>query len=341
MRHTSGMDHTLDKILLGHGSGGALMHDLIQCHFIPSFGIEELGDAAVFGINQKRIAFTTDSYVVSPLFFPGGNIGELAVYGTVNDLAMAGAIPLYLTAGFILEEGFPMDDLKSIIMSMSEAACRSGIRIVAGDTKVVNRGKGDGVFINTSGIGTVHEGVMISPLKIRGGDKILVSGEIGNHGVAIISERNGITFTPPVLSDTRPLNRLVHSMLEATKEIHFMRDPTRGGLATTLKEAALGSMKCMRIKEYALPIPDQVRGACDILGLDPLYIANEGVLVAIVDTACAESLITVMRGHPYGKDACIIGEVEDSPEGKVLLETLIGGTRLLEMLQGEQLPRIC
>jgi hydrogenase expression/formation protein HypE len=335
------MGSTVDRIRLGHGSGGKLMHDLILGHFGPSFGISEFGDAAVFDISLKRIAFTTDSYVVSPLFFPGGSIGELAIYGTVNDLAMAGATPLYLTAGFILEEGFPLDDLRSIVRSMSEAADLSGVRIVAGDTKVVNRGKGDGMFINTSGIGIVNDGVAISPSRIKVGDKILLSGGIGNHGTAIMSERNGITFDPPVLSDTRPLHGLVQSMLEASREIRFMRDPTRGGLATTLKEAALDSMKCMRIREDAIPVPDQVKGACDLLGLDPLYVANEGILVAIVDEDCAGSLISVMRGHPYGKDACVIGDVADSPEGKVLLETSIGGTRLLEMLQGEQLPRIC
>jgi hydrogenase expression/formation protein HypE len=331
----------MDRIRLGHGSGGKLMHDLILGHFGPSFRISEFGDAAVFDISQKRIALTTDSYVVSPLFFPGGSIGELAVYGTVNDLAMAGATPLYLTAGFILEEGFPLDDLRSVVRSMSDAADLSGVRIVAGDTKVVNKGKGDGMFINTSGIGIVNEGVAISPSRIKVGDKIVLSGGIGNHGTAIMSERNGITFDPPVLSDTRPLNGLVQSMLETTREIRFMRDPTRGGLATILKEAALDSMKCMRIREDAIPVPDQVRGACDLLGLDPLYVANEGILVAIVDEDCAASLISVMRGHPYGKDACIIGDVADSPEGKVLLGTSIGGTRLLEMLQGEQLPRIC
>ncbi|HWR59607.1 MAG TPA: hydrogenase expression/formation protein HypE [Thermodesulfovibrionales bacterium] len=331
----------MDRILLGHGSGGKLMHELIREHFGPSFGIEGYGDSAILSLDQRKLAFTTDSYVVSPLFFPGGNIGELAVYGTVNDLAVSGAEPRFLTAGFIIEEGFSIEQLKSILESMSRAAANAGVRIVAGDTKVVNKGKGDGLFINTAGIGIPMEGIEISPANIRVGDKILINGEVGNHGVAVMAERNGITFAPPVVSDTRPLNSLVKSMCEFTKDIHFMRDPTRGGVATTLKEVALESGKCIRVKEGSLPVAHQVKGACDLLGLDPLYVANEGALIAVVASEVADPLAAAMRQHPYAAQTRIIGEVQGSPEGMVFLETLIGGTRIIDMLQGEQLPRIC
>ncbi len=331
----------MEKILLGHGSGGTLMHELIREYLVPSFDIREAGDAAILNLNPQKIAFTTDSYVVSPLFFPGGNIGELAVNGTVNDLSVSGAKPLFLTAGLIIEEGFPMDDFKKIISSMAEAAMRAGVKIVAGDTKVVNKGKGDGIFINTSGIGLLYEGVSISSINIRKGDVVIISGEIGNHGMAIMAERNGISFDPPLRSDTAPLNDLVRCMVEASREIHFMRDPTRGGLATTLKEAAIESNHCIKISEEAIPIPPQVTGACELLGLDPLFIANEGILIAIVGRSGAEKVLSVMKNHPLGKNAAIIGEVDDSPPGMVLLETAIGGSRIIEMLQGEQLPRIC
>ena len=331
----------MDKVRLGHGSGGKMMHELVEMHFGPAFGMSGFGDSAILNIPPQRLAFTTDSYVVSPLFFPGGNIGELAVYGTVNDLAVSGAKPLYLSCGFIIEEGFPFSDLSSIVSSMADAAKKSGVKIVAGDTKVVNRGKGDGIFINTSGVGVVIDDVEISPSRIREGDVVIISGEIGNHGIAVIAERNGISFDPPVLSDTRPLNGLVESMTHLTKEIRFMRDPTRGGLATALKEAAGDSGKCVRIREGLLPIPPRVKGACDLLGFDPLYVANEGILTAIVDPKDADVLVAAMRAHPCGAGSGIIGEVYDSPSGMVLLDTSIGGTRMLEMLQGEQLPRIC
>lgn len=331
----------MDRILLGHGSGGKLMYELIMEYFAPAFGIKGLGDSAILDINPQRLAFTTDSYVVSPLFFPGSNIGELAINGTVNDLSVSGARPLFLTAGFIIEEGFPIEHLKAIVSSMSLAAQKAGVKIVAGDTKVVNRGEGDGVFINTSGIGILYEGIEISPFRIREGDRVLISGEIGNHGIAVISERNGITFEPPILSDTRPLNGLISSMLEVTRDIHFMRDPTRGGLATALKEAAIGSGMCIRIKEDSIAVAPQVKGACELLGLDPLYVANEGIVVSIVDPAVSESLLDVMKRHPAGSKAQIIGHVEGSPQGMVLLGTTIGGTRIIDMLQGEQLPRIC
>lgn len=331
----------MDRILLGHGSGGTLMHELIRSHFAPFFHMSGFGDSAIVDINHYKLAFTTDSYVVSPLFFPGGNIGDLAVYGTVNDLSVSGAIPLFLAAGFIIEEGFPIEDLRVIVLSMSKAAERAGVKIVAGDTKVVNKGKGDGMFINTSGIGILHDGVEVSPSRIRKGDKVLVSGEIGNHGMAIMSQRNGLTYDPPLVSDTAPLNSIVKSMMDVTKDIHFMRDPTRGGIATTLKEVAIESGKCIFIEEDSVPVAPQVRGACELLGFDPLYVANEGILLAITDPDVADQLLQVMRQHPCGVNARIIGEVRESPEGAVLLKTPIGGTRVAEMLQGEQLPRIC
>ena len=331
----------MDKILLGHGSGGKLMHALIQEHFSPAFGNSGAGDSAVIDVPGTRLAYTTDSYVVSPLFFPGGNIGDLAVCGTVNDLSVAGAVPLYLTAGFIIEEGFPLSDLKKIIASMAAAAKQAGITIVAGDTKVVNRGKADGVFINTSGIGSLVDGISISPANMREGDAVIISGELGNHGVAILAERNGLTFDPPIKSDTRSLNSLVKAMYHASDRIRFMRDPTRGGLATTLKEAALESGLCIRVREQTLPIPPPVKGACSLLGLDPLYVANEGILVAVVDPGVSERIVSAMRDHEHGRASALIGTVDRSAPGMVLLETAAGGSRIIDMLQGEMLPRIC
>ena len=332
----------MERILLGHGSGGKLMYQLIREHFVPEFELKALNDSAVLkGISKGKMAFTTDSYVVSPIFFPGGNIGELAVYGTVNDLSMVGAKPLYITSGLILEEGFPLEDLKKILTSMSEAAQKAGVKIVAGDTKVVNKGKGDGIFINTSGIGVIDEGVDVSPLRVKPTDKVILSGPIGNHGISIIAERNGLTFNPPVLSDTAPLNGLVREMLRKTKKIHAMRDPTRGGLATTLKEIAVDSGYCIAIEENAIPVPSGVKGACELLGLDPLYVANEGILIAIVSNEVAEPLVNAMRKNPVAREACIIGEVQKKPKGMILLKTVIGGTRMIDMLSGDQLPRIC
>jgi len=331
----------MDRILLGHGSGGKMMHQLIREYFSPAFGIEGTGDSAIVSVPSTRLAYTTDSYVVTPLFFPGGNIGDLAVCGTVNDLAVAGAKPLFLTAGFIIEEGFPLADLKKIIASMAAAAKLAQVQIVAGDTKVVNKGKADGVFINTSGLGVLHEGTEIAASRIKAGDNVIISGEIGNHGVAIIAERNGLTFDPPVETDSRPLNDLVRKMLDVTKDIHFMRDPTRGGLATTLKEAALESALCIKIQESVLPVPPQVKGACGLLGLDPLFVANEGILIAILDQQHADAVVSAMKDHPFGRSAAIIGEVVEAPAGMVLLETAVGGSRIVDMLPGEQLPRIC
>jgi hydrogenase expression/formation protein HypE len=332
----------MERILLGHGSGGRLMYQLIREYFVPKFDMKTLNDSAVLDkIDKGRIAFTTDSYVVSPIFFPGGDIGELAVYGTVNDLAMVGAEPLYITSGLILEEGLPLEDLKKVLSSMAAAAEKAGVKIVAGDTKVVNKGKADGIFINTSGIGVIHEGVDISPLRIKPSDKIIVSGPVGNHGIAVMAERNGISFDPPVLSDTAPLNGLVREMILQTTKINALRDPTRGGLATTLKEIATDSGLCVMIEEDSIPVPSGVRGACELLGLDPLYVANEGILIAIVDAEVADQVLETMRKHDVGAQAQIVGHVQDAPSGMVLLKTAIGGTRIVEMLSGDQLPRIC
>lgn len=334
----------MDKILLGHGSGGRLMHQLIRDYIVPAFGMTGLADAAVLGNPGGKLAFTTDSYVVSPIFFPGGNIGELAVNGTVNDLSMVGARPLCLASGFIIEEGFPLDSLKRILASMSEAALKAGVKIVAGDTKVVDKGKGDGIFINTSGIGVVRDGISLGAGMIRPGDKIVISGTIGNHGVAVMAERNGLSFDPPVLSDTVALCGLVEGMLQHDRNIRIMRDPTRGGVATTLKEIASECGLSFILDEPALPIPGGVRGACELLGLDPLYIANEGILLAVVTADTADDLVSVMRSHKQGVGAAIIGEVGAADPGKkgmVLLRTAVGGTRIIDMLAGEQLPRIC
>ncbi len=331
----------MDRILLGHGSGGKLMHELINRHFSPAFGIAGSGDSAVINVPANRLAYTTDSYVVTPLFFPGGNIGDLAVNGTVNDLAVSGADPLFMTAGFIIEEGFLLSDLTKIVAAMSAAAAKAGVTIVAGDTKVVNKGKADGIFINTSGIGVVPGSRAITATQISPGDVVIVSNDIGSHGVSVIAERNGLTFDPPIVSDTRALNSLVKSMYQASRDIHFMRDPTRGGLATTLKEIAIESGLCIRIREKDLPIPPGVKGACSLLGLDPLFVANEGVLVAVVASSAADSVVAAMQGHADGMYAAIIGSVAEAPAGAVLLETGIGGSRLIDMLQGEQLPRIC
>ncbi|MBI5212863.1 MAG: hydrogenase expression/formation protein HypE [Nitrospirae bacterium] len=343
----------MEKILLGHGSGGRLMHQLIREHFVPEFDLKELNDSAVINFSDSpihpfthspiRLAFTTDSYVVSPIFFPGGNIGGLAVNGTVNDLSMVGARPLYLTAGFIIEEGFPMDDLKKILSSMADAAKNAAVKIVAGDTKVVDKGKGDGIFINTSGVGIIPDGIDLGPRHISAGDKVIISGLMGDHGIAVLSERNGLSFDPPVLSDTAALNGLVERMFDVAPNpaIRMMRDPTRGGVATTLKEIANDSGLCIVINESGLSVSSGVIGACELLGLDPLYIANEGVLIAVVSPDVAETLVEEMRKHPLGKKSAIIGKVTDDSEGMVLLRTAIGGTRIVDMLAGEQLPRIC
>jgi hydrogenase expression/formation protein HypE len=332
----------VDLVQLSHGSGGRMMHQLIRDYFVPAFELKSLNDSAVVdALCEGRIAVTTDSYVISPLFFPGGDIGVLSVCGTVNDLSVSGARPLYLTAGFIIEEGFPIEDLKKILNSMRSAAEEAGVKIIAGDTKVVDRGKGDGIFINTAGIGVVEEGVDISPLHVRPGDKVILSGSIGNHGMSVMAERNGISFEPAILSDVRPLNGLVETMLKKTRNVRVMRDPTRGGVATTLKEIADECGFCIAVEESSIEVRPGVRGACELLGLDPLYIANEGILIAIVEGSEAGMLVEEMRKTEAGAGAVIIGEVEKTPKETVLLKTGIGGIRIVDMLSGDQLPRIC
>ncbi len=339
---------THDKVLLGHGSGGRMMRELIEKFFLPELagGYGRLGyeDSAVLSLplaKGERIALTTDSYVVNPVFFPGGNIGDLAVNGTVNDLAMSGAKPLYITCGFIVEEGLPMDELAAIVRSVKEAAVKAGVDIVAGDTKVVDKGKADRIFINTAGVGVVPEGVSISASGVRPGDRIIISGTIGDHGMAVMSKREGLGFESSIVSDSAPLNSLVADMLAAYPGIHAMRDPTRGGLASTLIEFAEASGVGITLDEKSIPVTEPVRGACEMLGLDPMYVANEGKLVAAVPPEHAEAVLAAMKENPYGRGSVIIGEAMDSPAGKVLIKTLIGGTRIVDMLSGEQLPRIC
>ena len=333
-----------DKVLLGHGSGGRMMRELIESFFIPAFGGNAgLGseDSAVLDMPPGRLAVTTDSYVVNPIFFPGGNIGDLAVNGTVNDLAMAGANPLYITCGFIIEEGLPLTDLKTIVASMKAAADTAGVKIVAGDTKVVDRGKADRIFINTSGVGVMPDGVSISSKNLKAADRIIISGTIGDHGMAVMAKREGLEFQSDIVSDSAALNGLVRKMLDVCPEIHALRDPTRGGVTSTLIEFAEESGVGIIIEEKSLPIREAVRGACEILGLDPLYVANEGKLIASVPADKAQAVLDAMKSDPLGKGAVIIGEVVAEPKDRVLMKTLIGGTRIVDMLSGEQLPRIC
>ena len=333
-----------DKILLDHGSGGRLSHDLIREMILPAFDHPLLSmqdDGAVFKIGEERYAFTTDTFVVSPLFFPGGNIGDLAINGTVNDLAMCGASPLFLSAGFIIEEGFSKKDLEKVIAAMKKAADFAGVAIVTGDTKVVPKSTADQLFINTSGIGRVAKNANISGSHAVPGDKIIISGTMGDHAVVILAKREGLSFEMPIVSDTAPLNLLVQKMLDVSDGIHVLRDPTRGGLATTLNEIAIQSNTGILIREDHIPVKGAVSGICDLLGFDPLYLANEGKLVAIVNKDDAEKVLHVMEKDPLGKDACIIGEVVSDHAGKVVMTTHIGGSRFVDMLTGEQLPRIC
>jgi hydrogenase expression/formation protein HypE len=333
-----------DLILLGHGSGGKLSHSLLSDLVIPLLsGLPESGqnDAALFECNGQRFAFTTDSYVVDPIFFPGGCIGDLAVNGTVNDLAMMGARPLYMSVGLILEEGFSRGDLATILSAMRAAADGAGIAIVTGDTKVVPRGKIDRIFINTSGVGLLEHNLVITGASARPGDRVIVSGTIGDHGIAVLAAREGLELVAGIRSDCAPLNGLVAELLTEGDAIHVLRDPTRGGVATTLKEIALQSQVGITIREDSLPVAGQVRGVCAILGLDPLYVANEGKLLAVVAPDAAERVLARMRSHPLGRDAAIIGEVVSGAAGRVTMETTAGGVRGVEMLAGEQLPRIC
>jgi hydrogenase expression/formation protein HypE len=332
------------NIVMGHGGGGKLSADLIEHLFLPAFQNEtlgHLGDSAIVEVNGARLAFSTDSFVVRPLFFPGGNIGDLAVNGTVNDIAMSGARPLFLSTGFILEEGLSLDRLGVIAESMAHAAQRAGAALVAGDTKVVDKGHGDGVYINTSGVGLVPDGVEIAPHRACPGDAVMVSGEIGTHGIAIMSVREGLTFETVIESDSAPLNGLVEAMLAVTREIHVLRDPTRGGLASALNEIAQAAQVGIELEEHRVPVADPVRAACEMLGLDPFYVANEGKLVAIVPQAEAERLLEAVRAHPLGRRAAIIGRVTDEHPGLVVARTGIGGRRVVDMQVGEQLPRIC
>ncbi|WP_316978706.1 hydrogenase expression/formation protein HypE [Shumkonia mesophila] len=338
------LDFTTRKVDLTHGSGGRAMAQLIEELFERAFDnplLSQRNDQAVFDIPKGRMAMTTDGFVISPLFFPGGNIGSLAVHGTVNDVAMAGAQPLYLSSGFIIEEGFPLADLKKIVESMAEAARNAGVAIVTGDTKVVERGSADGVFITTTGVGIVPEGVHVSANNARPGDKILVSGSMGDHGVAIMSTRENLTFETEIQSDCASLNGLVARMVAAVPGIHVLRDPTRGGLAAVLNEIALQSGVGIKIREDAIPIRPEVHGACELLGLDPLYVANEGKLVAFCATADADRLLAAMREDPLGREASIIGEVVEDTRRFVQMETTFGGSRIVDWLAGEQLPRIC
>jgi hydrogenase expression/formation protein HypE len=352
-------------ITLAHGSGGKAMHELIEGLFLEYLRnplLELLEDQAVFEVGPSelenssgtlherrpaRLAYTTDSYVVDPIFFPGGDIGSLSVHGTVNDIAMSGARALYLSAGFILEEGFAIEDLKRILSSMRAAAGEAGVQIVTGDTKVVQKGSADKIFINTSGIGVIEMPVRLSASSARVGDKVILSGTLGDHGTTIMIARGELELETEIESDSAPLNLLVKEMLEeaarvsTVEAIHCLRDPTRGGLATTLNEIALSSEVCIEIHEDLIPVREEVKGACEILGLDPLYVANEGKLVSIVAAEIAEALVARMRENKYGREACIIGEVRQQPQGIVAMRTGFGGTRIVDMLVGEQLPRIC
>lgn len=333
-----------DRILLAHGSGGTMMKEIIEDLFVAEFGDEVLrrmDDAAALDFGGNRLAFSTDTYVVSPLFFPGGDIGRLAVCGTVNDVATSGATPLYLSVGFILEEGVAVDDLRRVLASMREAASEAGVRIVTGDTKVVEKGKGDGVFVNTAGVGVLADGLDLSGAHCRPGDAVLLSGTLGDHGIAVISTREGLSFSTDILSDAAPLNRLVAAVLESAPGVRCFRDPTRGGLASTLNELAGASGVSITVQEDAVPVRDQVRGACEMLGYDVFQVANEGKMVAVVPPEQAEAALQAMREAPYGAEAAIIGSVAEAPSGKVYVKTSFGATRIMDMLVGEQLPRIC
>lgn len=332
-----------ETILLAHGSGGKLSHNLIEKNLLPLFSnpmLDKLDDSAVFELSG-RLAFTTDSYVVSPIFFPGGDIGKLAVCGTINDLAMCGAMPLFLSISLIIEEGFHMEELEIIVNSIKDTAGEANIKVVTGDTKVVNRGSADKLFINSSGLGLIPPGVNISGSNARPGDKVILSGTIGDHGIAVMSQREGLKFSVPVESDCAPLHKLVNEMVEVSSQIHCLRDPTRGGLATTLNEFAKQSKVSIRVEEEKIPISDAVRAACELLGFDPLYVANEGKLVAIVAPEDADCLLAKMKENQYGVNASLIGEVTTEPKGRVIMKTRLGASRIVDMLTGELLPRIC
>lgn len=332
------------KILLAHGSGGKLSHDLIAKYIIPSIAnptLNKMDDSAVFEVTSGRVAFTTDSYVINPVFFPGGNIGKLAVCGTVNDIATSGAIPRYLSLSFIIEEGLPVSEFEEIVKSVADTAAEAGVSIVTGDTKVVNRGDADKIFINTSGIGLVPEGVNISGSFAKPGDVVIVSGTLGDHGIAVMCQREGLNFSTKLESDCAPLNGLVAGILEVSGNIDCLRDPTRGGLATTLNEIAGQSEVGIELMEKLIPIREEVRGACELLGLDPLYVANEGKIIVIVGETDSEAVLARMKQNKYGTNASIIGKVTKEHPGRVVIKTPYGSSRILDMLSGELLPRIC
>jgi len=333
-----------DKILLDHGSGGKISHRLTTDMLLPVFDnpiLSELNDGAIFELNGMRMAFSTDSYTVDPIFFPGGNIGDLAIYGTVNDIAMCGANPLYLSAGLIIEEGFAVADLEKIIKEMGAAARLAGVTVVTGDTKVVPKGAVDGIFINTSGIGLIPKNVKVASHNARAGDRIILSGTIADHGITVLTRREGLSFESGLKSDTAPLNHMVKEMFAVSNNIHVLRDPTRGGVGTALNEIAEKSGVGIKIYEDKIPMKREVVGACELLGFDPLYLANEGKLLAFTSAEDTDAVLAAITANPYGKDAAVIGEVIADHAGKVFMETRIGGQRIVDMLAGEQLPRIC
>jgi hydrogenase expression/formation protein HypE len=332
------------RIQMDHGAGGRASHDLVAKTFMPALAnpiLTELNDSALINFQDLRLAMSTDSYVVDPIFFPGGDIGSLAVHGTVNDLAMRGAQPCYLSVGFILEEGLELTDLEKLITSMAEAAREAGVQVVAADTKVVERGKADRIFINTAGVGIIAPGVNIAGQNAKPGDFVLINGPVGDHGIAVLSTREGLSFQTEIQSDSAPLNGLVSDMLEVSRNIHVLRDPTRGGVATALNEVAKQSAVGIELEESNLPVRPEVNAACEMLGLDPLYVANEGKVLVLVAPEDADQVLDKMRQHPLGKDSCIIGRVVSEHPGRVVLHTGIGGRRIVDMLSGEQLPRIC
>jgi hydrogenase expression/formation protein HypE len=331
-------------IVMGHGGGGAMSAELVEHLFLPAYGEAadaQLGDSAIVEVGSNRLAFSTDSYVVRPMFFPGGSIGDLAVNGTVNDLAMAGATPLVLSTAFIIEEGTELADLGRVAEAIGRAARAAGVRLVTGDTKVVDSGSGDGVFVNTAGLGVIADGVDVRPERATTGDVVIVSGDIGVHGVAVMSCREGLEFGTTVRSDSAPLNGLVADMIASGVDVHVLRDPTRGGVAASLNEIAKASKVGVTLVERDLPIPQSVRDACGLLGLDPLYVANEGKLLAMVAADDADRVLDAMRRHEYGRDACVIGTCVDDHPGMVVAQTGLGGTRVVDLPLGEQLPRIC
>jgi len=333
-----------DKILLDHGSGGKISHSLTKDLLLPAFdnpALAMLDDGALLKVPGTRIAFSTDTYVVDPIFFPGGGIGDLAINGTVNDVAMCGAQPLYLSVGMIIEEGFPMADLRRVVAQMGQAAKTAGVTVVTGDTKVVPRGAADKIYINTAGVGIVAEHVNVSGANARPGDAVILSGTMADHGMTILTQREGLSFESDVQSDSAPLNHMVAAIMKNGCDVHVLRDPTRGGVGTTLNEIAASSQVGIRIHEEHLPVRPEVSGICDLLGFDPIYVANEGKLLAFVPVGQAEAVLDVIRQSPYGQQACIIGETVADHPGRVVMRTRIGGERIVDMLTGEQLPRIC